>query len=116
MGLFKKKKVNSLSPFDLDWGEITPDIYNGETNEAFHICNHYHISEEGRNISRIFTSGRVVWYHPHLPKKSSHHIRLDIRGQNEISFEIEQHREWKKQVQIAVSRKDKIELEIDFTV
>ncbi len=39
MGLFKKKKVNSLSPFDLDWGEITPDIYNGETNEAFHICN-----------------------------------------------------------------------------
>jgi hypothetical protein len=57
MGLFKKKKVNSLSPFDLDWGEITPDIYNGETNEAFHICNHYHIS--GKDVTYLEYSLQV---------------------------------------------------------
>lgn len=104
MGLFgKKKKDTSISPFDLDWGEITPDGYNSDEGKALYTFNHFHLSQEARELSRIYSSGRVNWYSIHLPRNSKHHIILDIRGQEEIEFEFDLQKKWADEIRSKIS-------------
>ncbi len=94
MGLFSKKKKNS--PFELDWGKITPDGYNSKENKALYVFNHHFLNEESRKFSKVFAGGRVNWYSNRLPKNCKNELLLDIRGQDEITFELQFQEEWGK--------------------
>jgi hypothetical protein len=97
MGLFgKKKKDISISPFDLDWGEVTPDLISSEKSEYTNISNHYLINDLGRELSPIFTAGRITWYSKHIPSEYKPLVLLDIRGQDEIKFNTELKKNWGK--------------------
>ena len=115
MGLFsRKKKGNEVSPFELDWGEITPDGYNSEKRESFYVANFLMTEESSRKLAKIYLSGKINWYEKHLPKGSKHHLRLDISGQREIKFEIDMMRNWKDQtVKQTRMKNDNIDLYID---
>lgn len=87
MNLFRKRKTDiNLSPFEFDWGEVTPDLVNSDKGEYTNISNHYLVNNEGRKLSPIFSTGRVIWYSKHLPHNLKPLVLLDIRGQDEISF------------------------------
>lgn len=95
MGLFsRKKKNNPTSPFELDWGEITPEGYNASENKALYVFNHDFLSAESRKFSRIYAGGRVNWYIRHLPANCVNEVVLDIRGQDEVTFELDLQKEW----------------------
>lgn len=96
MGLFSKKKKKKNSPFELDWGKITPDGYNSNENKALYVFNHHFLNEESRRLSRIFAGGRVNWYSNHLPGNCKNELLLDIRGQDEVTFELQFQEEWGK--------------------
>lgn len=98
MGLFgKKKKSISVSPFDLDWGEVTPDLISAEKSEYINISNHRLTSDFGKELSPIYTAGRIVWYTKHIPPTYKPLILLDIRGQDEIKFNSEVKKDWGKE-------------------
>ncbi len=95
MGIFRKKNKN-ISPIDLDWGEITPDAYNQDENNAFYVFGFHMIQEESRKMASKYITGKVLWYKYHLPENCSHSIKLDIRGQREIKFEMHMMSTWRK--------------------
>lgn len=112
MGLFsKKKKGISISPFDFDWGEVTPDASSMDEKEAFYVYNFSMIDEQRRDLARIFIANKTLWYEQELPKGFKHHLRLDVSGQEEIEFQVSMMREWKK-VTIDKIKEKNIDIEI----
>ena len=101
--LFRKKNTGN-NPFALDWGVVTPEQYSKEKNDAVYVLNFDFHVEESRNLAKTFTIGRILWYHKHLPKNCSHNITLDLRGQDEIKFELEIHDQWRADVLQTVKR------------
>lgn len=80
--------------FDLNWGEISPDLYDEKNNEAVYVFNFSFISPEARNLVKKFAVGKVLWYHDQLPKNCRQVVELDLRGQDEIKYELEIQDEW----------------------
>lgn len=68
--------------FELDWGTITPEFYNGQKNSVVHIFNHSLLGDDNINRSIKFAIGRIKWYSTYLPKGCSHEVVFDDRGQN----------------------------------
>ena len=101
-----------MDPFVLQWGEITPEGYDENINQALHVFNFYLLDEVARKYSSIFINGRVNWFVKHLPPLCAHLIRVDTSGQA-ISIEILN--QWRDEV-LNKLRKEfpslKIEMEI----
>jgi hypothetical protein len=70
-----------MKPFDLNWGEVTPEGFNREMNQALHVFNFSMNSAENRQLALIFLIGRVIWFHKHLPPGCSQRVRVDVCGQ-----------------------------------
>lgn len=115
MGLFsRKKKKEETSPFELDWGEVTPDLVNSEKSEYTNVSNHYLVNDLGREYSPIFTAGRIIWYAKHIPSEYKSSILLDIRGQDEIKYNTDLKKKWGKETRGRIERSLKgIELTIN---
>jgi len=71
----------SKEPYHLDWGAITPEGYNKESNELLHVFNIDASSRDNIQRCTIFIIGRVAWFNMHAPAGSSQKIMLDLRGQ-----------------------------------
>jgi len=95
---FKSKKETPVDPFELDWGEITPDGYNQNEKSSLCVFAHSLISEEARPLSSIFAAGRIVWYNNHLPEGTANKVLLDIRGQDAMKYEFEIQENWAKEL------------------
>lgn len=70
------------NPFELDWGEVTPEAFDDVNNQALHVLNSFLRSPESRDLCLVYLVGRVVWFSKHLPPNCSHRIRFDTRGQS----------------------------------
>ncbi|MBL4705907.1 MAG: hypothetical protein JKY54_15380 [Flavobacteriales bacterium] len=92
MGIFSKIK-GKTSAFDLDWGEVTPDVYDEKKNESSYICAHDYLSEESIKYSQILITGRVLWYQKYLHEATHNSISIDISGQYEIADSLKKREE-----------------------
>ena len=77
----------------LDWGPVTPEAYNDETREAFHVLNVNCIGTENRDRVCRFVAGRILHFSKHLPPSPSQRIRFDLRGQHISNTILNQMRE-----------------------
>ncbi len=71
----------------LEWGQVTPESANLNTNTFVYVYNHDLTTMEKVDRTIRFIIGRLFYYDRHLPKDPIHKIRIDIRGQqirNEI--------------------------------
>ena len=102
------------NPFELDWGEVTPEGFDDSKNQALHVLNCFLQSTESRNLCQIFLVGRIVWFSKHLPPNCSHRVRLDTRGQ---SISVNTLYKWRE---VALSkireRMPAVQVEIEFLV
>jgi hypothetical protein len=111
--LFKKSK-SVPNPFELDWGEITPDIYEKDKNEITNVAAHFISNEDGQRFSPIYVAGRVLWYNEHLPTELKQRVLLDIRGQDEIKYNTEIKANWGKATRSRVeAKKENLEFVIN---
>jgi hypothetical protein len=69
------------NPFELDWGEVTPEGFDNNKNQALHVLNCFMQSPESRRLVLIYLIGRIVWFNKHLPPGCCHRIRIDTGGQ-----------------------------------
>lgn len=95
--IFKKSKQDN-NPFKLDWGEVSPDLFSEEKNETVYVLNFDFLSQESRELAMDFTVGKILWYQKHLPNNCAHIIDLDLRGQDEIKYELEIQDNWRDDV------------------
>ena len=65
----------------IDWGQITPEGTDTNTNTFVYVYNHDLSSIEKVDRTIRFILGRLIYYDNHLPKDSNHRIKIDIRGQ-----------------------------------
>ena len=65
----------------LDWGQVTPESANLNTNTFVYVYNHDLTSLEKVERTIRFIIGRLFYYDNHLPKDPIHKIKIDIRGQ-----------------------------------
>lgn len=65
----------------LDWGTVTPEASNDQSNEFTYVHNHDLTTEDKVDRSIRFLIGRLNFYAIHLPKNGFHHVKFDIRGQ-----------------------------------
>ena len=65
----------------LDWGQVTPEGANLNTNTFVYVYNHDLTSMEKVSRTIRFIIGRLLYYDNHLPKDPIHKIKIDIRGQ-----------------------------------
>lgn len=65
-----------------DWGSVTPELYNPQTNDVIYVFNHNIKRELIIKKSIKFAIGRLKWYKYHLPKVSSQKIVYDDRGKD----------------------------------
>lgn len=108
-----KNCKNDTSPFDMDWGEVTPDIYSKNKSQTTNISSHSLLNQNGRKLSPIFSAARIIWYSNHLPGDLSQKALLDIRGQREIKFNQEVHDEWRNEMNSRIQKKGSIKYEIN---
>ncbi len=98
----------------LDWGEVTPEGFDGNRNQALHVLNVFLQNPEGRRLALPFLVGRVIWFQRHLPRGCSHRVRVDTGGQ---TIPVETLYAWRDE---ALSRIQDLEpavrLEIEFLV
>jgi len=66
---------------ELDWGQVTPEGVDLNTNTFVYVYNHDLTSKEKVDRTIRFIIGRLLYYDNHLPKDPIHKIKLDIRGQ-----------------------------------
>ncbi len=64
-----------------DWGQVTPEGSNLNTNTFVYIYNHDLTSLEKVDRTVRFIIGRLLYYDNHLPKDAFHIVKIDIRGQ-----------------------------------
>lgn len=67
---------------DLDWGSVTPELYNQEKKTVVHIFNHYLVGEENLSRAIRFAIGRIECFRTYLSVECSHEIVFDDRGQD----------------------------------
>ena len=75
-----------MNPFVLDWGGVTPEIFDEKTNTAVHIVNHNLELKENIQRSINFLIVRIRWFNHHLPEGVLQKIIIDARGQG-ITYE-----------------------------
>ena len=66
----------------LDWGPVTPEGANLETNTLVYVYNHDLTSNDKVERTIRFILGRLFHYDRHLPLNPKHKVTLDIRGQH----------------------------------
>lgn len=92
----------------LNWGQVTPESANLNTNTFVYVYNHDLTSMEKVDRTIRFIIGRLFYYDKHLPKDPIHKIKIDIRGQqigNETCDIIYQ------ELKLKYSRPDALEIE-----
>jgi hypothetical protein len=62
------------------------------------VLSFYMVTEEAREMGKKYIVGKILWHMRHLPEKCKFNLRLDIRGQTEIKYEIDLMRAWKASV------------------
>jgi hypothetical protein len=67
---------------NLDWGHVTPEGYNRQTNVVLHVFGHDLSSLEKIDRTVRFIVGRVIYYELHVPAGATHFIKIDARGQD----------------------------------
>ena len=74
-------KMYSTNPYELDWGNVTPDGYQIETREVLYVFN-FDISSTAK-IERciLFTIGKIIWTDKHIPENTNQKVIFDLRGQ-----------------------------------
>lgn len=75
MGLFSK------NPYDLDWGNVTPDGYNEAEKMALSVFNFDISSAERIDRCIIYSVGKILWLNKHLPEETTQKVLFDLRGQ-----------------------------------
>ncbi len=75
-------RLHLESDMNLNWGTVTPEFYNEKKNSAVHIFNHCLEGEVNIIRSLKFAIGRIEWFNTCLPKKCSHEVVFDDRGQS----------------------------------
>lgn len=103
-----------MDPFSLDWGKVTPEAFDKAKNQALHVINTNMQSREGRDYSRIYVVGRVLWFSTQLPPGTSHRVRIDATGQ---SVPVKTLNEWRAAALSEIRKgSGDIEVEIEFMV
>jgi len=67
---------------DMDWGAVTPELFNREKNSVVHIFNHCLLDWGNINRAIKFAVGRIEWYKDFLPQDCKHEVVFDDRGQD----------------------------------
>jgi hypothetical protein len=70
-----------VNPFDLDWGEVTPEFANENRRLALHVVNHDLGNPANVRRTLRFLVARSRWFARHLPAEWRQHIVIDDRGQ-----------------------------------
>ena len=65
----------------IDWGPVTPEGANLETNTFVYVYNHDLTSTYKIDRTIRFILGRLFHYDNHLPANPTHKVNLDIKGQ-----------------------------------
>jgi hypothetical protein len=68
------------NPVELDWGPVTPDIYNEARGLAVHIVNHELRSKLQQDRTVRFLRARIAHHAPHLPEGVEQGVHVDDRG------------------------------------
>lgn len=92
----------------LDWGHVTPESANLNTNTFVFIYNHNLSSMEKVDRTIRFIIGRLFYYDKHLPNDPIHKVKIDIRGQqieNKTCDFIQ------KELKLKYTRSDALEIE-----
>lgn len=71
----------SKDPYELDWGNITPEGFDQEKKEVIHIFNFDISSAEKVSKCSVFSVGKIIWVNKHIPKGTTQKVILDLRGQ-----------------------------------
>ncbi len=67
---------------EMDWGNITPELYNEKNNTAILLFNHFLEEKELVLMNITFARSRFKWYSRHLPEGCRQILIFDTRGQN----------------------------------
>ncbi len=92
----------------LDWGKVTPDSANLNTNTFVYIYNHDLSSMEKVDRTIRFIIGRLFYYDNHLPKDPIHKIKIDVREQK---IENKTYDIIHQELKMKYSRPDSLEIE-----
>jgi len=65
----------------LDWGIVTPESANLNTNTFAYVYNHDLSSSEKIDRTIRFIVCKLLYYDNHLPKDPINKVKIDIRGQ-----------------------------------
>jgi len=66
----------------IDWGHVTPESANLQTNTFVYVYNHDLSSPEKIDRTIRFILGRLNYYDQQLPENPIHIIKIDVRGQH----------------------------------
>lgn len=91
-----------------DWGQVTPEGVNLNTNTFVYVYNHDLTSKEKVSRTIRFIIGRLFYYDNHLPKAPIHKVKIDIRGQQ---VENETCDIMYQELKLKYSRPDSLEIE-----
>lgn len=73
--------LSSTDPYELDWGNFTPEGYDPGKKEAIHVFNFDITSIEKVDRSIVYSVGKIIWAHQTLPEDSVQKVVYDLRGQ-----------------------------------
>jgi hypothetical protein len=71
----------SKDPYELNWGNVTPDGFNEEKKEVINIFNFDISSAEKISRCVIFSVGKIIWINKHIIKGTKQKVIFDLRGQ-----------------------------------
>jgi hypothetical protein len=92
----------------INWGQVTPESANLNTNTFVYVYNHDLTSIEKVNRTIRFIIGRLSYYDKHLPKEPIHKLKIDIRGQQIVSETCDF---IQQELKLKYSRPDSLEIE-----
>lgn len=65
----------------LDWGTVTPEFAQTQTDTFVHVFNHSLLGDAAADRAIRFAVGRVGWYNRYLGRRYHHIVVFDDRGQ-----------------------------------
>ena len=71
-----------VDPWQLHWGQITPEFYSDAHKMALHVYCHNLESEENVGKTLRFVKARLRWFEEHLPVGTKQAVRFDDSGMN----------------------------------
>lgn len=74
-------------PYELDWGNVTPDGFDEKNQEIVHVFNFDISSKDKIDNCIIFSVGKIVWSHFHIPEGIKQKLVFDLRGQPLVFLE-----------------------------